>query len=70
MLAIVFRDIERHRLIDETFNTGIMYPLYKKKDKTQIENYRPLTMLETDYKLFMYDHMKLAQVMLTYAEEE
>ena len=28
-----------------------MYPLYKKKDKTKIENYRPLTMLETDYKI-------------------
>ena len=28
-----------------------MYLLYKKQDKTKIENYRPLTMLKTDYKI-------------------
>ena len=28
-----------------------MYLLYKKKDKTKIENSKPITLLETDYKV-------------------
>ena len=39
MLQIVFNDIEKHRISDKTFNKGIMYPLYKKKDRTRIEKY-------------------------------
>lgn len=27
-----------------------MCPIYKKKDRTRIENYRPITLLNTDYK--------------------
>ena len=28
-----------------------MCPLYKKKDRTLIENYRPITLLNSDYRL-------------------
>ena len=51
LLKTVYADIEQFGMEDDSFNRGIMYPLYKKKDKTKIENYRPLTMLETDYKI-------------------
>lgn len=31
---------------------GVMYLLYKKKDQTKIENHCPITLLNTDYKLY------------------
>jgi hypothetical protein len=35
----------------DNFASGWMCPLYKKKDRTKIENYHPITLLNTDYKL-------------------
>src|SRR6266702_441982 len=34
------------------FTKGWMCPIYKKKDRTQIENYRPIILLNSDYKTF------------------
>jgi hypothetical protein len=51
-LTAVFNDIQEHGIEPETdFTEGWMSPLYKKKDKAAIENYRPITLLNTDYKL-------------------
>lgn len=47
----VYDDIQRYGVEEEEFIKGIIYLLYKKKDKTKIENYRPITLLETDYKI-------------------
>ncbi|KAF4615476.1 hypothetical protein D9613_003370 [Agrocybe pediades] len=52
ILTTVFNDIEEHGVDKSTkFSRGWMCPLYKKKDKDEMANYRPLTMLNTDYKL-------------------
>ena len=51
-LTTVFQDIQRHGISPgSSFAEGWMCPLYKKKDITMIENYRPITLLNSDYKL-------------------
>lgn len=48
----VFNDIETHGVNPGlNFAKGWLCPLYKKKDRTDISNYRPITVLNTDYKM-------------------
>ena len=52
VLTIIYRDIQIHGLEEESnFALGWMCPLYKKNDPTEIANYRPITLLNTDYKI-------------------
>ncbi|KAF6751839.1 Endonuclease/exonuclease/phosphatase, partial [Ephemerocybe angulata] len=52
ILTSVLNDIVRHGVADNTdFAEGWMCPLYKKKDRADIANYRPITVLNTDYKV-------------------
>lgn len=52
-LTAIYNDIERHGVAKNTeFAKGWMCPIYKKKDPTDIANYRPITVLNTDYKIF------------------
>jgi hypothetical protein len=53
VLTLVYNSIEKHGVVENTqFSTGWMCPIWKKKDPTDIANYRPITVLNTDYKLF------------------
>jgi hypothetical protein len=52
-LTKVYNDIEKHGVDKKTgFVSGWMCPLYKKNDKRNIANYRPITLLNSDYKVF------------------
>ncbi|KAI5887314.1 DNase I-like protein, partial [Schizophyllum commune H4-8] len=52
-MTIVYNDIEKRGLQKGSkFAEGWMCPIYKKKAKDDIANYRPITVLNTDYKIF------------------
>ena len=52
MLAENFRDVAKNGIKAGTaFNKGWMCPIYKKKEADDIANYRPITILNMDYKI-------------------
>jgi exonuclease III len=51
LLARLFSAIGRTGLVPRHFLHGMIVPLYKKGDKYEPENYRPITLLNSDYRL-------------------
>lgn len=51
-LLAVFTDFERLDRLPDSFRIGIVKLLYKDKDKTDLKNWRPITLLNLDCKLF------------------
>lgn len=50
-LRIVYNEIQINRTNPTAnFSASWMCPIFKKKDRTKIENYLPITLLNTDYK--------------------
>ena len=50
LIAMLDEAFDRHRL-PHTTTQGVIKVLYKKLDPREVRNYRPLTMLNTDYKI-------------------
>ena len=51
-LLTVFKDLERLDRLPDSFRLGIVTLLHKKDDKTDLRNWRPITLLNFDCKLF------------------
>ncbi|KAJ7347214.1 Endonuclease/exonuclease/phosphatase, partial [Mycena albidolilacea] len=53
VLLLVFNDIETNGMVAGTnFSESWMCPLYKKNNRADIANYRPISLLNSDYKIF------------------
>ncbi len=54
ILTEVFNGIKEFRVDTDThFTESWMCPIYKKNDQNKMSNYRPITLLNTEYRLFM-----------------
>ena len=61
--TLVIEEIETHGLNEKEFTDGLMHLVFKKKEKWKIENYRLITLLNTDYKTYTKTiAMRLAEV--------
>jgi ribonuclease HI/exonuclease III len=71
-LTLVFESIQTYGLADNSqFNSGWLCPLYKKNDITDPVNYRPITLLNTEYKLMTRIlAMRLAEVATEILDED
>ena len=53
ILLKLYNDIEIKQVVPDTMAEGLITLLFKKGDRTEMANYRPITLLNTDYKILM-----------------
>ncbi|VDC04552.1 unnamed protein product [Peniophora sp. CBMAI 1063] len=65
LIHAAFDDIEKHGLCEAAhINDGLLCPIYKKGPRDLPQNYQPITLLNTDYKLYTkWRSLLLAPVM-------
>ena len=51
LLKAAFNDIETNGVRDKRLLDGWLCPIYKKKDRHEVANYRPITVLNAEYKI-------------------
>ena len=51
-LLILFNDFDQLDLLPESFRVGIVTLIHKKDGQTDLKNWRPITLLNADCKLF------------------
>ena len=51
ILEAVYNDVWANGSSDPEYLRGLLLPIHKKGDKTDIKNYRPITLLNSDYKI-------------------
>ena len=51
ILLEVFIDIHEKGMMEEDIRSGDIFLLYKKEDPRELRNYRPITLLQVDYKI-------------------
>src|SRR5258708_5978186 len=51
LLKAAYNDIENNGITEKSLLEGWLCPIYKKKDHREISNYRPITILNAEYKI-------------------
>lgn len=53
ILQQIFVKVEHDKVVPESMAIGIITLIFKKGDKWDLKNYRPITLMNTDYKILM-----------------
>ncbi|KAI7813124.1 reverse transcriptase [Triplophysa rosa] len=64
-LFVILNDLDKLNTLPESFRTGVVTLLHKKDDKAELKNWRPITLLNFDMKLFSKLLMQRMSTVLT-----
>lgn len=52
VLVVFFQAVQSRRALSEWYTRGVLTTLYKKGDPTEVQNYRPLSIMGSDYRIY------------------